>query len=108
MLPNMSRTIMRFAIAHTIKKVTKAVVNHRPTETTQEVTVRCVVQSASPTLLSVLDVDTSLRYYQVHTTDMTISEDDTIVINGGSYRLIKGRHFEPYGYIEFIAEEIKT
>lgn len=108
MLPNMSRTIMRFAVAHTIKKITKAVVNHRPTETTEEVTVRCVVQSASPTLLSVLDVDTSLRYYQVHTTDTTISEDDTIVINGDDYRLIKSRHFEPYGYVEFIAEEIKT
>lgn len=106
MLPNMSRTIKRFAEPYTLKSVTQAVVNFRPVDSSTTSTIKAVVQSASPTLLNVLDVDTSLRYYQVHTCDNAL-ENDIIVINGGDYRLIKGRDYSQYGFVEFVAEEIK-
>lgn len=106
MLPNMSRTIKRFGTPYTLKSITQEIVNFRPVEDKTESTIRAVVQSASPTLLNVLDVDTSLRYYQVHTCDNAL-ENDVIVINGGDYRLIKGRDHSQYGFVEFVAEEIK-
>lgn len=102
----MSRTINRFSKNYTVKKVTQTVVNHRPVDGYVEVIIKAVVQSASPTLLNVLDVDTSKVYYQVHTSD-NVKDDDVIVIDGKDYRLIKGRDFKSYGYIEFVAEEIK-
>lgn len=106
MRPNMSNIVKRCSILYTSKKVIQSVVNHRPTETITTSSIKAVVQPASPTLLSVLDVDTSLRYYQVHTCD-TVSDGDIIVINGADYKLTKGRDFMAYGYGEFIAEEIK-
>jgi len=104
--PNMSNVVMRCSISYTAKSITQAVVNHRPTEVITTSSIKAVVQSASQTLLSVLDVDTSLRYYQVHTCD-TVTDGDIIVINGADYRLTKGRDFTAYGYSEFVAEEIK-
>lgn len=102
----MSNVVKRCSIQYTSKRVIQTVVNHRPTETITTSLIKAVVQSASPTLLSVLDVDTSLRYYQVHTCD-TVTDGDIIVINGADYRLTKGRDFTAYGYSEFVAEEIK-
>lgn len=106
MLPNMSRTVKRFGTPYTLKSVSQTVVNFRPVETETESIIKAVMQSASPTLLNVLDVDTSLRYCQVHTCDNAL-ENDIIVINGGEYRLIKGRDYSQYGFVEFVAEEIK-
>ena len=103
---NMSGVVKRFSKPYTAKRITQAVVNHRPTEQITEVAIKAVVQSASPTLLNVLDVDTSLRYYQVHTCD-SVADGDIIVISAAEYRLTKGRDFTDYGYREFIAEEIK-
>lgn len=106
MRPNMSNIVLRCSKPYTAKKVTQGVINHRPIENVIGGQIKAVVQSASPTLLNVLDVNTELRYYQVHTCD-TVTDGDIIVIKGADYRLIKGRDFTDYGYSEFIAEEIK-
>lgn len=106
MLPNLNRTVLRFAQNVTLKTITQSVVNHRPVETSIDSTIKAtIIPSESDTLQS-LTIDESLSYFTMFTT-VNLANNDRIVYKNKTYKVVKEKDYSDYGYTEYVIEEVK-
>lgn len=70
-------------------------------------TYEMVVQVADMESLNVENIDYSLEYKMVHTSEVELEIDQFIVDGGKEYKIIKRNPYARYGYTEVVAEEVK-
>lgn len=106
MLPNLNRTVLRFAQSITLKTITQSVINHRPVNTETDKAIKATIFPSTPETLKTLTIDESLSYFTMFAVD-TISPNDRIVYKAKTYRVIQDKDFSDYGYSEYVIEEVK-
>lgn len=106
MLPNLNRTVLRFAQNVTLKTITQTVVNHRPVNTATDSTIKATIIPASAEALKSLTIDESLAYFTMYAV-VAIKPADRIVYKTKTYKVVQDKDYSDYGYSEYIIEEVK-
>ena len=106
MLPNMSRTLRRWARSVTVKTISKTTVDFVSVDTASSRTQKCVVQVADKERLNSTTIDWSLEYLTIHSKD-AIAIGELVEFNGADYKVISRGAWSDYGYTEVLAEETK-
>lgn len=106
MLPNLNRTVLRFAQPITLKTITQLVVNHRPVNTSIDSTIKAMIVPAIAETLKSLAIDESLAYFSMFTI-ANIKPSDFIVYKTKTYKVVQDKDYSDYGYSEYIIEEVK-
>jgi hypothetical protein len=89
-----------------VKTVTQATIDFEPVDQVAVRTIQAVVQPAQKEKLNADQIDWSLRYLLVHTTD-PLAIGEFVEYNGDDYKIIEPGDWQDYGYTEAIAEETK-
>lgn len=107
MLPNMSDVLAEFEISVYRDIYERQTINYVETLTkTAHDLIRAVVQPASQERLQAIQVDSSLRYIQVHSvTELLIGQ--YIVFGGINYKIVQVGSYQLYGFSDVVAEEVK-
>jgi hypothetical protein len=106
MLPDMSIALAEWAVPVVVKTVTQRTVDFETVEHVASRTINAVVQPAQKEKLNSDQIDWSLRYLLVHSTEpMTAGE--FIEYQGWDYKIVDHGDWQAYGYTEAIAEQTK-
>lgn len=106
MLPDVSDALTEWAIPVTVKTVSQATVDFEPVESVTPRTVDAVIQPAQKEKLNAEQIDWSLRYLLVHSTE-PLYAGEFIEYEGEDYKIIEPGDWQLYGYTEAIAEQTK-
>lgn len=105
-LPNLSKTVLRFAQTVTKRTPVQSVVNHLPVKTYADTSIKATITTPTSTDMISVEVDTSLSYKLIHSVE-SIKIDDIIVHQSTSYRIISLSNRVDYGYFRAIGEEVQ-
>lgn len=106
MLPNLSNTVRRFRQTITKRTVTQTIVNYEPVNTYTDTQIEATVTTPKEEELNQMNIDASLKYKTIHTTE-ELKMNDTIIHKGTEYKIIKAQDRQDYGYTRAIAEEVQ-
>ena len=106
MLPDMGSTVLSFSQTITKRTVTQTVVNHEPVKTFVDTDFKATVTTATDNDLSQVEVDTSLSYKNIHSTE-SIKIDDLFIHRTIIYKVIKLKAREDYGFYSSLGEEVQ-
>lgn len=106
MLPNLSRTVLRFAQPVTLKTIVQTVINHRPVNTPTDSTIKATIIPATSETLKSLTIDESLTYFTMFAT-IAIKPNDRIIYQAKTYKVVQDKDYSDYGYSEYVIEEVK-
>lgn len=106
MLPNVSIALAAWAVPVTVKTVTQMTIDFEPANLVTARTINAVVQPAQKEKLNPEQIDWSLKYLLVHTTD-TLQAGEFVEYQGEDYKIIEPGDWQAYGYSEAVAEQTK-
>jgi len=110
MIPDMSDVLEEWAESVTRKVISITTVDFEPTESVVSAPIDAVVQPADMEKLKVANIDYSLEYIQVHTTEQLDIGDILADVDdwpGLEFNIVGGKNYSRYGYREMVGEEIK-
>jgi len=105
-LPNLASTVLSFAQTITKRTVTQIVVNHKPVKSYVNSDFLATVTTPKTEDLQQVEIDTSLKYKNIHTV-AEIKMDDLFIHKGTNYKIIVLADREDYGYYKALGEEIQ-
>ena len=105
-LPNLSKTVLRFAQTITKRVTIQTVVNHLPVKTYIDGDFLATVTTPKTEDLQQTEIDTKLKYKNIHSVD-EIKIDDLFIHKGTTYKAIVLADREDYGYYKALGEEIQ-
>jgi len=106
MLPDVSIALAEWAIPVTVKTVTQMTIDFEPADIVTSRSITAVVQPAQKEKLNPDQIDWSLRYLLIHSTEQ-VSAGEFIEHDGEDYKIIEPGDWQAYGYTEAIAEQTK-
>lgn len=106
MLPDVSIALAEWAVPVTVKTVTQTTVDFEPVEQVERRSISAVIQPAQKAKLNPDQIDWSLRYLLVHTTDALLV-GEFVEYQGEDYKIIEPGDWQAYGYTEAVAEQTK-
>jgi len=105
-LPNLSKTVLRFAQTIIKRTVTQTVVDHLPVKSFVDTPFKATVTTPQSEDLENIEIDTSLKYKTFHSVE-EIKIDDIAVHKNTEYKIINLSDREDYGYFKSLGEEIQ-
>lgn len=106
MLPDVSIALAEWAVPVTVKTVTQKTIDFEPANLVTARTINAVVQPAQKEKLNPDQIDWSLRYLLVHSTD-ALQVGEYVEYQGEDYKIIEPGDWQAYGYTEAVAEQTK-
>lgn len=106
MLPNMSRTVLRFSQTIIKKEITQSVVNHKVVKTTNDTPFEAAVTTPKTDDLVTADIDSNLIYKNIHSNN-EIKMDDIFEHRNINYKIIQLKDRLDYGYYSGLGEEVQ-
>jgi hypothetical protein len=105
-LPDMADVLLDWQTPRRVKTVTRQTVNFVAADVVVGRDVPMLVQPASPEALQVLDIDHSLRYIQIHSTE-PLSMGELVEYGAEDFKIITPTNYQDYDYTSAIAEQTK-
>jgi hypothetical protein len=106
MIPNLNKTVLRFAQPITKRETIQTVVNHLPQILKIDTLIRATITTPKPEDLENIEVDTSLRYKLCHSVD-SLKINDRFVHKDTEYKVIAEQDRGDYGYYRVVGEEVQ-
>lgn len=106
MLPDVSIALAEWAVPVVVKSVTQHTIDFEPADLITPRTIDAVVQPAQKEKLNADQIDWSLKYLLVHSTEQ-LAAGEFIEYQGEDYKIVEPGDWQAYGYSEAIAEQTK-
>lgn len=106
MIPDVSEVLDEWTVPVVVKAVTQHTINFEPADLITLRTIDAVVQPAQKEQLNADQIDWSLKYLLVHSTE-PLAAGEFIEYQGEDYKIIEPGDWQAYGYTEAIAEQTK-
>lgn len=106
MLPDMSDTLDEWSDEYTVKNIDQRTVDFESSNVVTSRTIQAIVQVADKDKLNTDQIDWSLRYLLIHSSDV-VENGELIEYNGEDYKIIDNGDWQAYGFTEAVAEQTK-
>ena len=106
MKPNVASVLKGWTETVRVKSVDRQTVNFDGFDLVTGRDIQAVVQPADMERLNAGQIDWSLKYYQLHTTDV-LNVGEFVVIDNEDFKIVPLGDYQRYGYTEVVAEQTK-